>query len=164
MELTGEDEEWKTILAWKECGMLEIKYLESAIMMSPSSLRIIKKNRRSIRIDWLANNQWGSDNWSFCRGCRETHEVWKVRKCTSFLPSAFPGGKSSWAVLKDLCLAIYLTAKKWESFFFCSKTDRSCIIPLAMKRADNITVDPQVCYDWRKSSKRCVRSRLLVPS
>jgi hypothetical protein len=48
--------------------MLEMKYLKNVIMMSQGSLHTIKKSRKGIRTDWLADNQWRSDNWSFARG------------------------------------------------------------------------------------------------
>jgi len=38
-------------------------------------------------------------------------------------------------------------SEKLRVAFPCSKTGRSCIIPLTMKWSDHITVDPQIRYD-----------------
>ncbi len=38
-------------------------------------------------------------------------------------------------------------SEKLRVAFSCSKTGRSCIMPLTMKWPDHITVDPQVRYD-----------------
>jgi len=71
---------------------------------------------------------------------------------------SLPGRKVILSGVKRSLFGYISNGEKARVIFSCSKTDRSCIIPLAMKRADNITIDPQVCY-----GKACIKGpRVMV--
>ena len=98
--------------------------------------------------------------WHGFRGFKSSYWLFVVRGWV------FAIGLRCWSAQAQRRISLWsiYNSEKLRISFFCSKTGRSCIIPPTMKRADTIRVDPQVCYDWRKSSKRCIRSCLLVAS